>query len=64
MPLVQQTVAMLPACILPEAMPLLSGVMVIWCFGDQSLRPKTHGSLSTFILSADTAMLSQAVNVF
>ena len=44
MPEVRQTVAMLPVCVLPEAMLLLSGA--IWCFGDQSLRPKEHGSLS------------------
>ena len=44
MPEVRQTVARLPVCVLPEAMLLLSGV--IWCFGDQSQRPKEHGSLS------------------
>ena len=44
MPLVRQTVAMLPVCVLPEATFLLSGA--IWCFEDQSVRPKEHGSLS------------------
>jgi len=47
MPEVRQTVAMLPVCVLPEAMLLLSGA--IWCFGDQSLRPKEHGSQSELV---------------
>jgi len=44
MPEVRQTVAMLPVCVLPEVMLLLTGA--VWCFVDQSLRPKEHGSLS------------------
>ena len=32
MPEVRQTVAMLPVCVLPEAMLPLSGD--VWCFGD------------------------------
>jgi len=57
MPQVRQTVAMLPVCVLPEAMILLSGA--IWCFGDQGARVTVRT-----ISSADTATLPQAVNVF